>query len=138
MPDKPITPREKPEGSPSVSREQAIAGGENVAAEGAKPPADGAGASVAAETPLAPIVEAPAEHANAKESASATNLATLLESLDGDLSALERELHQLEPLLARESESGPVARLAERLRQEIGRLKQRRDMLRTVWKKSGD
>jgi hypothetical protein len=100
------------------------------------PLAESEGTSVAAETPVASNVEAPAEPAKGDGQQPAPNLAALLKSLDDDLNALERELHELAPLLVQEDVFPPVARLAERLRLEIGKLKQRRSALGKHWKQT--
>src|SRR5262249_8915764 len=60
----------------------------------------------------------------------AIDLTVLLQSLDRDLSGLEHELAELEPLLAREYTPPQVSALAQRLHAEIVKLKKRRDVLR--------
>jgi beta-lactamase regulating signal transducer with metallopeptidase domain len=63
------------------------------------------------------------------------DLATLLESLDRELSALESELRDLEPLLRQGKVSPAVYNLADRIHIEIKLLVHRRNALRARWKK---
>lgn len=66
-----------------------------------------------------------------------TDLAALLEALDLELSELEKELLELEPLLAQKNVPPQAARLGSRLQFEIAKLKQRRDVLRVQAKQPG-
>jgi hypothetical protein len=68
----------------------------------------------------------------------APDLTTLLKSLDRDLSALERELETLEPLLFKDDAAPAVVNMVERLRRDLTRLKQRRTALLAYWKMSVD
>ena len=70
------------------------------------------------------------------QQASRRSLASPLESLDRDLSALERELEELQPLLGKKNAPPQAARLAKRLSVEIVRLKQRREVLKSLWSES--
>lgn len=81
--------------------------------------------------------EEPAVAAIASPSAdSPMELAVLLKSLDRDLSALERELETLEPLLFEDNAAPAVVSTVERLRRDLTRLKQRRAALMAHWKTS--
>ncbi|MGE5193460.1 MAG: M56 family metallopeptidase [Deltaproteobacteria bacterium] len=104
--------------------------------DAAKPQASGEGGAVAGEDFRATTSDIRAPTGADGPDAPASDLRTLLSSLDRDLSALEGELRQLESLLAKEDAPAAVARLAGRLRQEIVQLKRRRDALRTEWKKN--
>jgi hypothetical protein len=79
-----------------------------------------------AERPVAAARDVPRETATG-------DIGALLTQLDGDLRNLERELAELESLL-KAHPSPTVARLAKQLRVEIGRLKQRRQILQVTSK----
>ncbi len=77
----------------------------------------------------------PAAHTESGDTP-AGDLATLMGSLDRELSALESDLRDLEPLLQQRDVSPFVENLSERIRAEIVLLAKRRDALRAQWKKS--
>jgi hypothetical protein len=99
------------------------------AADGAKPQAHGESNSRNESILNVPTDESPAASArNVSRESAPADVAALLKQLDGDLRDLERELAELESLL-KEQTSTAVARLAKQLRVEIGRLKERRQIL---------
>jgi Zn-dependent protease with chaperone function len=108
-------------------------GPENGAAA-AKPPASGESGAVVENGLGAPEAETRSLDVGHGQDAPANDLYTLLRSLDRDLNELERELRELESLLAKEDAAPAVSRLANRLRQEIVHLKQRRRVLNAKWK----
>ena len=98
--------------------------------DAAKPPASGERQSrpdVLEVVPLQP------ESANSAQQVD-TESASLLNALDDDLMALERELEQLGPLLHANA-APPAVALASRLRNEIVQLQQRREALQALWQK---
>jgi hypothetical protein len=103
--------------------------GTGSATDGAKPQANGESESHDESLLKAPFLESHAASArDVSREAAPDDIAILLKQLDGDLRDLERELADLDSLL-KEHPSPPVARLAKQLRVEIGRLKQRRQIL---------
>jgi hypothetical protein len=97
--------------------------------DGAKPQADGESDSRNESVLDAPAAASISESASAvSREAAPDDIPALLKQLDSDLRDLERELADLEALL-NDHPSPPVARLAKQLRVEIGRLKQRRQIL---------
>jgi beta-lactamase regulating signal transducer with metallopeptidase domain len=75
-----------------------------------------------------------ASHKNSLQSAASDN-ASMIEAIDSDLMALASDLEQLGPLL-RENAAPRAVALAKRLRGEIVRLQQRREVLKALWRKS--
>ncbi len=118
--------REEDSALTSVEDTTEVAGS---ATDGAKPQASGESDSHDESRLDAPAAGSTAESTgNAPREAVPDDIAVLVKQLDADLRDLERELAELEVLL-KEHPSPPVARLAKQLRVEIGRLKQRRQIL---------
>jgi hypothetical protein len=103
--------------------------GTGSATDGAKPQANGESDSRNESLLDAPAAGSPVASArDVSREAAPDDIAALLKQLDSDLRDLERELAGLEALL-NDHPAPPVARLAKQLRVEIGRLKQRRQIL---------
>jgi Zn-dependent protease with chaperone function len=106
------------------------------ATDAAKAQANGDASVAPAEVNDSPAGLPPAGSAPVAERPPAIDLTALLQSLDRDLSGLERDLGELEPLLAKENTPPQVSALAKRLHAEIAQLTNRRNALRLHLKKT--